>query len=112
MGPFIIDGFPRNKKQFYEWKEKYGKDINVLAMFSLNVTKKEAIRRISKRQKEENRVDDNIETLKNRLDSYEKDTMPIISELKGEINVIEVDVNRDIDVIFQEISNDIDNLLE
>jgi adenylate kinase len=51
------------------------------------------------------RKDDNIDAIKTRLDIYHHNTKPLIEYYKGKSVLVEVDGNRDISVIFEEIKN-------
>ena len=51
-------------------------------MLHLLIEKDEIIKRIQKRQSEENREDDTIEVLKSRIDVYLQETAPLIELYK------------------------------
>lgn len=48
------------------------------------------IDRILKRQKLENRIDDKIETLVRRIESYEKETLPMLESLSKYSPVLKI----------------------
>jgi len=81
----LFDGFPRNLDQAYTFgellkkkKQKIGCVIHIL------IDKEEIIKRIQKRQSEENREDDSIAVLKSRIDVYLKETTPLLDLYKKE----------------------------
>lgn len=49
------------------------------------------------------RDDDKPETIKNRLDVYEKNTSPLVEYYRGQGILKVVDGNRDIDVVFEDV---------
>lgn len=51
------------------------------------------------------RKDDNEETVKERLDVYEKQTQPLVAYYKEKGKLISVDGTKDIDVVFSDIRN-------
>ena len=60
--------------------EKKEKKIDLV--LHLQIEKDEIIKRIKKRQAEENREDDSIEVLKSRIDVYLQETTPLIDLYK------------------------------
>ena len=74
----IFDGFPRTIPQAKALKEmlnKRGTDVSV--MLNLQVEEEELINRLLERGKVSGRSDDNLETIKSRLDVYHKQTAPL-----------------------------------
>jgi adenylate kinase family enzyme len=47
-------------------------------------------RRVLKRSKDSNRIDDNLETLHKRFSQFQKQTMPCVDHLRKENKVLEV----------------------
>ena len=79
----LFDGFPRNLGQAYTFGEllkKKKQKIN--CVIHILIDKEEIIKRIQKRQSEENREDDSVDVLKSRIDVYLKETTPLIDLYK------------------------------
>ena len=79
----LFDGFPRNIDQargFDEVLKKKKQKIDYVIHISID--REEVIKRIEKRQSEENREDDSIDVLKSRIDVYLKETTPLIDLYK------------------------------
>lgn len=108
----IFDGFPRTIPQAKALKElltERGTDISIL--LDLQVEDEELINRLLERGKVSGRSDDNLETIKSRLDVYHTQTAPLatyyISEskhaaIKG-IGTIE-DITQRIDEAIERIN--------
>lgn len=74
----IFDGFPRTIPQAIALKEmlnKRGTDVSV--MLNLHVEDEELIERLIERGKVSGRSDDNLETIKSRLEVYHSQTAPL-----------------------------------
>ena len=108
----LFDGFPRNLDQansFEKLLKKKRKKINFV--LHLIIEKDEIIKRIQKREEEEDRVDDNINVLNSRIDVYLQETTPLIKLYKKQgllkkINGMQSieNVNSDMNKFFDEIN--------
>ncbi len=127
--PFIVDGFPRTLNQAINLDKIINEEY--IAIY-LDLDKEVALKRIEGRftcgcgksyniyeeslkpkvegfcdncgSKLIKRADDNIEAFKIRLDSYEKNTEPILNYYKDKGLLYKIDVNRDLQEIFEDIS--------
>lgn len=127
--PFILDGFPRTLNQAINLDKIINEEY--IAIY-LDLDKEVALKRIEGRftcgcgksyniyeeslkpkvegfcdncgSKLIKRADDNIEAFKIRLDSYEKNTEPILNYYKDKGLLYKIDVNRDLQEIFEDIS--------
>jgi adenylate kinase len=73
----ILDGIPRNVHQAEMLKD----DLSVIALFYLGCDQQEnLVQRLQRRALKENRLDDaNIEVIRRRLETYEMESMPVLS---------------------------------
>ncbi|MDR2968896.1 MAG: adenylate kinase [Tannerellaceae bacterium] len=74
----IFDGFPRTIPQAIALKKilnKRATDVTVL--INLHVAEEELIKRLLERGRISGRSDDNLDTIKSRLDVYHKQTLPL-----------------------------------
>ena len=89
---FILDGYPRNLSQLRSflsflkinnWKLEY--------VFYLGVSEKESLTRLDKRAGLENREDETDDAIKRRIEIYQHDTAPLLSEYEklGKLNKID-----------------------
>lgn len=75
---FIFDGFPRTVEQARELRKALTDyDERVGVMISLEVPREELVKRLLKRGVETGRTDDNLETINNRIDVYNRQTIPV-----------------------------------
>ena len=93
---FILDGYPRNIKQKY-YLDNILRDNNIKIshIFFLNVSEKEIQKRIKERGKTSGREDDTQDVLRNRMDEYRKNTLPLIEMMKKRNDFIEIKSDGD-----------------
>ncbi len=95
---FILDGFPRTTGQAEALDailaERGREPVRVIALV---VAEQELVRRVLSRG--ENRPDDNEESLRNRLQLYQRETAPVLEHYRQAL--IEVDGTGDVDQITQ-----------
>ena len=107
----IFDGFPRTIPQAEALKDMLDKrGHKVAAMIELDVPEAELMTRLIKRGQECGRSDDNEETIKKRLDVYHNQTAPLIEWYKNENLHHHIDGLGELDRIFADICNVIDNI--
>jgi adenylate kinase len=72
----VLDGIPRNVAQAQMLKDA----LEVVAIFHLKCSDEEAVvQRLQKRALKENRLDDaNLEVIRHRLETYEKESKPVL----------------------------------
>ncbi len=72
----VLDGIPRNLKQ----ARLLGGDLNVLAVFNLMCPdRSKLVARLQRRALRENRLDDaNLDVIQQRLDTYDRETKPVL----------------------------------
>lgn len=75
----IFDGFPRTLAQAQELERLMERrpDDETVVLIDINVPEDELIRRLIERGKTSGRADDNLETIKKRLDVYHDLTRPV-----------------------------------
>ncbi|MDD5415581.1 MAG: nucleoside monophosphate kinase [Candidatus Daviesbacteria bacterium] len=92
---FILDGYPRNRKQQQIFDPKVDK------VFDLEVPDHEVVKRLLARGRE----DDTMETIKKRLSLYHEQTMPLLDYYKNQGILIEIDGMGDIEDIYRRIKD-------
>ena len=102
--PVVLDGSPRDLAQ-----AKVLKDVSMVLF--LRCTKKEAVKRLLKRAKTENRPDDTKEVIEHRWNVYKKETKPLMSFYKKKKMLKEVNANPSIQKVFRQITPIIEEVL-
>ena len=100
----IFDGYPRSLSQAKYLDlllDKTNQKIDHI--FFLNVTKEIIIKRIEKRKIQENRSDDDMETILKRYDTYMETTKPVLDFYSKKPNFHEIKGTQEIDQITREI---------
>ncbi len=59
--------------------------------------------RIMERAKQSGRSDDNPETIKKRLETFENETIPIVKDFEGRGNCIKVDATKSREEVYKEL---------
>ena len=105
----IFDGFPRTIEQAKALKEMLEKrNANVNIVIGLDVPEDELVTRLLKRGQESGRSDDNLETIKKRLDVYHNQTSPLREYYINEGNYAAINGLGSIEQIFEDIKAAID----
>ena len=101
---YIFDGFPRTVEQARELRKALTDyDERVGVMISLEVPREELVKRLLKRGEETGRSDDNLETINNRIDVYNRQTIPVTYYYQKMRKHAAVDGTGTIDNIFERI---------
>ncbi len=104
----IFDGFPRTINQAKALKKMLAeRNAAVDAVVGLEVEEAELIDRLLKRGKESGRSDDNMETIKKRLDVYHSQTQPLHDYYKEEGKYLGIKGQGTVDAIFNDIKKSI-----
>ncbi|CAF9938705.1 MAG: HD domain-containing protein 2 [Heterodermia speciosa] len=77
---FLIDGYPRSMDQAVMFEEEI-QDSNSAIL--LECSDDEMLRRLRKRAESSKRIDDNPDAFKKRLDTYQKESLPVVDHLGG-----------------------------
>lgn len=101
----IFDGFPRTIPQAEALKELLKKrNTDLHAVIGLEVPEEELVDRMIKRGKETGRADDNLETIKSRLNVYHSQTLPLKEYYTKDGKYIPINGQGVVDDIFNDIA--------
>ncbi len=106
----IFDGFPRTVAQAEALKvmlNERGQDIHV--MLNLQVPDEVLVERLLIRGQESGRSDDNLETIKKRIEVYNEQTVPVIAYYEKEGKHVGIEGVGSIEEIAASIASAIDN---
>lgn len=108
----IFDGFPRTIPQAVALNAMLAeRNAAVDAVVGLEVDEKDLIERMLRRGKESGRADDNIDTIKNRLDVYHNQTSPLRDYYKQEGKYHAINGNGKVDEIFEDIKKSLSKVI-
>lgn len=106
----IFDGFPRTIPQAEALEKLLEKRGTSLAgVIGLEVPEDELVERLLNRGKESGRADDNLETIKNRLEVYHNQTEPLKGHYTGQGKYISIKGSGIVDDIFENIAREIES---
>ena len=99
-GGFVLDGFPRTVPQAtaaYDLARQRG--ITLHAVVLLEIPYDELIERLVNRGEEDGRTDDNVDTIRHRIDVYQERTLPLVDYYQGRDILLRVDASGTIDEV-------------
>ena len=99
----LVDGYPRNQENIDVWEKEMKDEVEVKGALYIEVSNEEMTKRLLGRN--EGRADDNEETIKKRLDTFEKETKPIVEYFEKQGNLIKIDGMKTVDEISKEIGD-------
>ena len=97
----LVDGYPRNQENIDEWEKQMSNEVNVKAALYFEVSNEEMKKRILGRN--EGRADDNEETIVKRLETFEKQTKPVVSYFEKKKILIKIDGMKSVDEIHADV---------
>jgi len=107
----IFDGFPRTISQAKSLNDMLGRrGTNIHAVIGLEVNEDDLIKRMLQRGKESGRADDNIDTIRERLNVYHNQTSPLREYYINEGTYHAIDGNGHVDNVFSSIKKSIDSI--
>jgi len=103
----VLDGIPRSVPQ----AEMLSDALDVVAMFYLTSSRENLVARMQRRAIKDNRLDDaNLDVIRQRLKTYEKETKPVINfygkKLVHRINTDQPPVKTFLDILNQVVKLD------
>lgn len=101
----VFDGFPRTISQaeaLEKLLQKRGTDLH--AVVGLEVPEDELVERMLERGRQTGRADDNIDTIKNRLNVYHNQTAPLREFYTNNGKYLAVNGHGKVDEIFEDIA--------
>jgi len=100
---FLVDGFPRNEDNDSGWHEVMGNSIELAGVLHFVVEEEALIARIQERSQSSGRTDDNMETLRKRLQQYQEGNIPIVERYAQQGLVITINGLQEIEAVYEEV---------
>lgn len=91
---FLLDGFPRSQSNLEGWYEIFGREAELPKMLYFECPYPVLEKRILARAKYTGRIDDNVESVKLRFDTFKAETLPTVDFFKSEGKCVEVDTSQ------------------
>ena len=104
---FLLDGFPRSLDNLEGWYEIFGRDAPLPKMLYFECPYPVLEKRILARAKYTGRSDDNIESLKQRFDTFKAETLPTVEIFRRGGRCVEVDTSLDRQAVYELVRNEL-----
>ncbi|XP_005178088.3 UMP-CMP kinase [Musca domestica] len=101
---FLIDGFPRNQDNLDGWNRQMSEKVDFQFVLFFNCSEDVCVDRCLSRGKSgSGRSDDNMESLKKRIQTYNNDSLPIIKHFEELGKVKQIDASPSSDEVFSKV---------
>lgn len=101
---FLIDGFPRNQDNLDGWNREMADKVDLLFVLFFDCSEETCVDRCLKRGAAgSGRSDDNMESLKKRIQTFINDSLPIIEYYKEKDLVRRVEAGKAPEDVFEEV---------
>ncbi|MFN3628034.1 MAG: nucleoside monophosphate kinase [Parvibaculum sp.] len=97
---FLIDGFPRSFGNMDAWYKVFGDNDDLPKMIYFECPLEVLTQRILARAQYSGRSDDNVESMKQRFDTFKAETLPIVEHFKGKGKCVEIDTSQDREAVY------------
>ncbi len=97
---FLLDGFPRSLDNLEVWYEIFGRDAELPKMLYFECPYPVLEKRILGRAKYSGRSDDNVDSVKQRFDTFKAETLPTVELFKSKDKCTEVDTSQDRQTVY------------
>jgi adenylate kinase family enzyme len=104
---FLLDGFPRSQSNLDAWFEILGRESELPKMLYFECPYPILENRILARAKYTGRSDDNIQSLKQRFDTFKAETLPTVEFFKSQAKCIEIDTSLDRQAVYALVASNL-----
>lgn len=114
---FLVDGFPRNFDNLDGWTAGMPNVASVSGVLHYDCPLEVLEKRVLERAKDSGRSDDNLESLRKRFNTFNKDTMPVVDILRKvaeestSMKVFEIEANRPIDSVWADTQKSLNSVI-
>ena len=92
---FLLDGFPRCQGNMDAWYQVFGREMELPTMVFFECPYEVLEKRVLGRAKFTGRSDDNVESLKQRYDTFKAETLPMVELFRSRNKCVEIDTSQD-----------------
>ncbi len=107
---FLIDGYPRNLENWEGFREVFGNDFEIVATLYLHCEENICVDRLLSRGQSSGRIDDEIEVIKKRFNTFYTESLPVLDELRKAGAFLHVDSTQLPEEVEMEISVQLANI--
>ncbi|EDV42885.2 uncharacterized protein Dana_GF18220 [Drosophila ananassae] len=101
---FLIDGFPRNQDNLDGWNRQMSDKVDMQFVLFFDCGEDVCVQRcLGRGQSGSGRSDDNMDSLKKRISTYNNDSLPIIKFFEGAGQVKKIDASPGADAVFGDV---------
>lgn len=102
---FLIDGFPRSFENQDAWNESM-KNHQIKFMLDFECPEEVLVGRLLERGQSSGRADDNIETIRKRFRTHQKESIPIIKRCQDEgIKVHKIASDQTVEQVYKKVAS-------
>lgn len=102
---FLVDGFPRSFENMDAWNNTMSRHT-VKFMLDFECPEEVLVGRLLERGQSSGRSDDNIETIRKRFRTYQKESMPIITRCAAEgIKIHKIESDQSVEQVYKKVES-------
>jgi UMP-CMP kinase len=106
---FLIDGFPRNQDNVTVWEQKMPSHP-VLSVLYFDCPEEVLVGRLLERSKTSGRSDDNLDTIRKRFQTFQRDSYPIVEMYDSQDKVKRIASDQSVEQVYQAVEAFFNNL--
>lgn len=104
---FLLDGFPRSLNNLDGWYDVFGRDAELPKMLYFECPYPVLEKRILGRAKYTGRSDDNVESLKQRFDTFKTETLPTVELFRSQHKCVEIDTSLGRQAVYATVASEL-----
>ena len=104
---FLLDGFPRSLDNLDGWFESFGSEAELPKMLYFECPYPVLEKRILARAKYSGRCDDNVESVKQRFDTFKAEALPTVEFFKRKNRCIEIDTSQNRQAVYSMVEGNL-----
>ena len=101
----LFEGFPKNQEDIEEWNKQMIDMCEVIAVLYFECSNEEMKKRLMR--KKEGKVDNNEKIISEKIDNFNKETLPILEVYQKNGKLIRINAEKSTEEIFEEVKNTI-----